>query len=611
MLTTGEIAAEHLPTSGRISDVTWLSEWSSIQAVSPTDPQVPLRARTVHTPLLHSSWASALHNHHCQPIAEFFLSGIAQGFRVGYNYAKGPLKSAPKNLNCALQHMEVVDEYLQNELTHNRISGPFRKDETSRVHISRFGVIPKNHQQDKWRLIVDLSFPKDQSVNDGVPKSLCSLSYITVDDAIEEICRLGPGCLLAKIDIKNAFRLLPVHPADRHLLGMEWRDAIYIDNCLPFGLRSAPRLFDILAELLSWIVYSRGVSFSIHYLDDFLTVGPSASPTCQKNLEIFKNVCKELGVPLALEKVDGPTTCLTFLGITLDTHKMEIRLPEDKLARTKIQISSWLQKKSATKRQILSLVGLLQHATKVVRHGRTFVARMYKVAAKVKELSYYTRLNAEFKSDLFWWYYFLEHWNGLSLLRSTSGGQPADLCIQTDASGTWGCGAAGEKQWFQWPWPKEWSAVGIMAKELVPIVISCAVWGPHMSKRKVLFQCDNMSVVSAVQKGSAKEPVVMHLLRSLWFFVAFFDIDLNIEHIAGVNNCAADMLSRNNMSEFLLSFPQVSRFPTALPQPLFQILSPQELDWTSPAFGRLFKSTINMVQPHPLRTPMLQASVAM
>ena len=130
----------------------------------------------------------------------------------------------------------------------------------------------KNHQQDKWRLIVDLSFSKDRSVNDGVPKSLCSLSYITVDDAIEEICRSGPGCLLAKIDIKNAFHLLPVHPAHRHLLGMEWQDAIYIDNCLPFGLRSAPRLFNILAELLSGIVHSKGVSFSIYYLDDFLTL---------------------------------------------------------------------------------------------------------------------------------------------------------------------------------------------------------------------------------------------------------------------------------------------------------------------------------------------------
>ena len=75
---------------------------------------------------------------------------------------------------------------------------------------------------DKWRLIVDLLHPKSYSVNDGIPKSLCGLPYITVDTAINKIRELGPNTLMAKVDIKSAFRLLPVHPADRHLLAMEW-----------------------------------------------------------------------------------------------------------------------------------------------------------------------------------------------------------------------------------------------------------------------------------------------------------------------------------------------------------------------------------------------------
>ena len=79
-----------------------------------------------------------------------------------------------------------------------------------------------NHQPNKWRLIVDLSYPKGHSVNDGILKSLCSLSYISVDDAINQIIAIGPNTLLAKLDIKNAFQLLPVHPTDRHLLAMEW-----------------------------------------------------------------------------------------------------------------------------------------------------------------------------------------------------------------------------------------------------------------------------------------------------------------------------------------------------------------------------------------------------
>ena len=105
-------------------------------------------------------------------------------------------------------------------------------------------------------------------------------------------------------------------------------------------------------------------------------MGPPVSSACQHNLDTFIEVCDFLGVPLAVEKVEGPKTCLTFLGITLETVKMEIRRSEDKLMRIRQEISKWLQKNKATKKQILSLVGLLQHATKVVRCGRTFVGRM-------------------------------------------------------------------------------------------------------------------------------------------------------------------------------------------------------------------------------------------
>ena len=98
---------------------------------------------------------------------------------------------------------------------------------------------------------MDLSHPTGHSVNDGIPKDLCGLTYITIDTAIEHILTTGPGSLLAKIDIKNAFQLLPVHPANRHMLAMKWNDQLYIDTCLPFGLHSAPKLFNILADLLS------------------------------------------------------------------------------------------------------------------------------------------------------------------------------------------------------------------------------------------------------------------------------------------------------------------------------------------------------------------------
>ena len=217
-----------------------------------------------------------------------------------------------------------------------------------------------------------------------------------MDTAISHIITFGPGTLLAKIDIKHAFRLLPVHPTDRHILAMCWNNNIYIDTYLPFDLRSAPKLFNNLAALLSWIVEAKGVSPILHYLDDFLILAPPSSNTCLTNLNTVKEVCSQLGIPLALEKLEGPSQSLTFLGIALDTKRMEARLPEDKLFQIRTQLAAWLGRKKATKREILSLVGLLQHATKVVKPGRTFISRVYSKAAKLKELHYYTNLTKHF-----------------------------------------------------------------------------------------------------------------------------------------------------------------------------------------------------------------------
>jgi len=95
-----------------------------------------------------------------------------------------------------------VDEYIHTELAAQQVAGPYTLDECQFVKISRFGVIPKNHQANKWRLIVDLSYPRDHSVNDNIPSHLCSLSYITVDEAIHQILKTGQSTLLVKVDMQ-------------------------------------------------------------------------------------------------------------------------------------------------------------------------------------------------------------------------------------------------------------------------------------------------------------------------------------------------------------------------------------------------------------------------
>ena len=180
--------------------------------------------------------------HPDQDLVAYILSGIQVGFRVGFDYAKQRCISARVNLPSAADNQEVVTAYLKEECAQGRVI---------RV-VSPFCVIPKG-QTGKWRLIVDLSSPHRSRVNDGIDRELCSLSYVSVEDVASIILRLGRGTLMAKVDIKSAHRLLPVHPKDRLLLGMEWQGLAYVDTTLPFGLRSAPKIFTAVADMLEWV----------------------------------------------------------------------------------------------------------------------------------------------------------------------------------------------------------------------------------------------------------------------------------------------------------------------------------------------------------------------
>ena len=170
------------------------------------------------------------------------------------------------------------------------------------------------------------------------------------------------------------------------------------------------------------------------------------------------------------------------------------------------------------------------------------MARMCSTAARLKQLHHFTGLTKAFKSDLQWWHLFVTNWNGISFISNTS----TKVCIQTDASGHWGCGAHFDHQWLQLAWSAEWKNVSIMAKEMVPIVLSCAIWAPWLARAHIEFQCDNRSLVEAIRKGASKDLMVMHLLRCLWFFQALFNITINASHIPGVQPiCSPETRPRN------------------------------------------------------------------
>ena len=148
-----------------------------------------------------------------------------------------------------------------------------------------------------------------------------------MDVASQKVLTVGQGAMLAKFDVSGAFRTVPVHPDDRHLLGMRWKCHTYADKVLPFGLRSASKLYNAVADGLLWILVTHDDVQGIHYLDDFLLFGAPGVPQCAVALCKALAQCASLGVTVAPVKTEGPATKIIFLGIEIDTICMILSLP--------------------------------------------------------------------------------------------------------------------------------------------------------------------------------------------------------------------------------------------------------------------------------------------
>lgn len=183
--------------------------------------------------------------------AQLLIEGFRDGFSLPVFSGKGC--TLVNNLKSVDQFSDVVYAKILKEIMEGRVAGPFSSPPFSNFRISPLGIVPKK-EKNSFRLIHHLSFPMGQSLNNQINNSLSSVTYASFEDALSKLRYLGKGTLMAKADIKLAFRLLPINPACFNSLGFFFNNQFYFDKCLPMGCSLSCFYFESFSSFLEWVV---------------------------------------------------------------------------------------------------------------------------------------------------------------------------------------------------------------------------------------------------------------------------------------------------------------------------------------------------------------------
>ncbi len=517
------------------------------------------------------------------------MDGLANGFLL-LPPDTCVLSASCSNYDSALQPdvKSFLDTLFASELAEGKISGQSHRP----LRINAIGAVPKRDSTD-FRPITDCSRPLHDSLNDYIRPTLPKFSLKSIDNAINAIV---PGCYIALVDIKAAYRSVPVQPQHRQFLGFVWDLAshpfpYFVDNCLSFGLSCAPLIFCRISAAIvrgfKRFCHQNGLAFRdvIVYIDDFCIICNTLAE-CVAAQNALISLLIHLGFAISWSKLQAPTQTARFLGIWLDTVALEASLPPEKLTKLHSMVVSFSQRSRLSKRELQSLCGFLNFASKVVRGARTFTRRLIDSCNSLKLPHHSIRVSQPMKADFNWWIQFSLYFNGRAILISDSLRPP--VYISCDAS-SYGFGAVFGSLWFAGNWQGSASPYyhkflqcsgnwldsvpvpaccrdNINYLELFAVFIAAQRWAPFFANRRILVLTDNTQAMYCLNTGRSRNSQCMNLLRQLFWLSVRYNFHLTSRHLPGDSNVLADALSRldepNYLNRFLsMHSDAVSLFP--------------------------------------------------
>lgn len=470
----------------------------------------------------------------CDSDRKFLLEGIRQGFRITDEHCV--LRTAEgDNHRSAIQHNDAVEKELLKQIA----AGNYVLASEKPTIVSPLAAIEKDDGD--IRLIHDGSRPMGCAMNDYA--SVQHEHFQTIEDA----CSLAkPGYWMAKLDLKSAYRSVPVHRDDYRVTGLKWRfkgeraPTYLFDTRLPFGASKAPSHFHRLSQAIGRCLRRRGIKGVVVYIDDFLLIAPTREE-CNNALHCLINLVRRFGFHISWNKVVGPTQRITFLGIEIDTRDCTLSLGEQKLAKVHQQLDEFSKKRRASKQQLQRLAGLLNWACQGIRGGKFFLRRILDAIKPLRQQNHKTKLSSEFHKDVQWWLAYLCTFNGVIYYN-----RGETHHVHVDACGK-ACGVFCRGDWqysvFHVDTPAA-SELHINYKELCAAIQGIERWAQTWTNSVVIVHTDNSVTKAIINKGRSRNPYMNCLLRKLFWLSTKHNFSVRAIHVPGLVNTLPDTISR-------------------------------------------------------------------
>lgn len=495
---------------------------------------------TVASDLNLGKWEEKLQHYHDRQICDF----LRFGWPVGYEADSLP-SSVQENHQSGKQHLPQVRKFIQKELGLGALVGPFTAPPFHPwTRVSPILTRPKK-DSDTRRIIIDLSFPAGQAVNNGI--DITSIfgqdsTYVlpSINDLTSKIVQYGQGCWMWKADLSRAYRQLRVDPLDCPLLGLKVDGRYYIDRCPSFGCRSSSAACQRTSNALTYILAQTGCAIYA-YLDDYASCAPSKD-IANDQYNKFINTTQELGLKLAEDKCQAPTNSMEWLGFEINSIAMTVSIPKKKLQEVLAECQQWGSRTRTDKKRLQSLVGKLVHVSNAISHARKFTGRLLGLLRDMTDASWIT-ISKEARLDIKWFLLYASVANGIALLTP----ETDFIHIECDACLT-GAGANSPYAYYQWTFDanhiKKYESIHRL--EAVNLLVSYKTLAPeyHDKKLTVVLLTDNMASSCALATGKTKDPVLGACARQMWLEAARRDQVFIIKHKPGVDIPLADALSR-------------------------------------------------------------------